>query len=98
MWFCFYYQCFLIVIFYYSIFKLLVILLSFGVFSFFLGVCLFYVVFLVRYMEMILDEILYDWVYFEVDFGLEIMLVYLDLGCYIIQQLDDFCKEIVLRL
>lgn len=81
IWLCFYYQSCFIVIFYYSIFKLLVGLLSLGVFSFFFGVCLFYIILLVRYMEMILDEIFNDWGYVEVDFGLEIIIVYLDFGC-----------------
>lgn len=30
---------------------------------------------------MILDEIFNDWGYVEVDFGLEIIIVYLDFGC-----------------
>lgn len=97
-WSCLHHQCSSIAILYHSTLKPLATLLSSGAPSPFPGVCLPYVVPLVRYMEMTPDEILHDWAHPEVDLGLEIMLAHLDSGRYITQQLDDFLKETASRL
>ncbi|KAJ7334447.1 hypothetical protein OS493_014764 [Desmophyllum pertusum] len=72
--------------------------LKLGAPSPFPGVCLPYIVPLIRYMEMTPDEVLNDWAHAEVDLGLETIIAHLDSGRTLTQQLDEFRQEAVSRL
>lgn len=97
-WSCLHHQCCSTAILYHSTLKPLAGLLSSGAPSPFPGVCLPYIVPLVRYMEMTPDEILHDWAHPEVDLGLETILAHLDSGRSLTQQLDEFRQETASRL
>jgi len=97
-WSCLHHQCCSTAILYHSTLKPLANLLSSGAPSPFPGVCLPYIVPLVRYMEMTPDEILHDWAHSEADLGLEIILAHLDSGRSLTQQLGEFRQEAITRL
>lgn len=97
-WSCLHHQCCSTAILYHSTLKPLAALLSSGAPSPFPGVCLPYIVPLVRYMEMTPEEILHDWAHSEADLGLEIILAHLDSGRSLTRQLDHFRKEATSRI
>lgn len=97
-WSCLHHRCCSTAILYHSTLKPLAGLLSSGAPSPFPGVCLPYIVPLVRYMEMTPDEILHDWAHSEVDLGLEVILAHLASGRALTQQLDEFRQEAETRL
>ncbi|XP_073244828.1 breast cancer anti-estrogen resistance protein 3 homolog isoform X2 [Porites lutea] len=97
-WSCLHHRCCSTAILYHSTLKPLAGLLSSGAPSPFPGVCLPYIVPLVRYMEMTPDEILHDWAHSEVDLGLEVILAHLASGRALTQQLEEFRQEAISRL
>jgi len=97
-WSCLHHQSCSTAILYHSTLKPLAGLLSSGAPSPFPGVCLPYIIPLVRYMEMTPDEILNDWAHAEVDLGLDTIIAHLDSGRTLTQQLDEFRREAVARL